>query len=217
MKYKFGPFLTQFFVNNITTGVKTAVFWERDLSNKLLTKFHQILLSVFLSRLIHDIQLWVLFTQLEDNDITVETNILEFWKNGNSRNCKSFCCCLVAMCYIETVLKNFGKWCRHKGAPVSHLSPSILQKCCNFCVLKQVLSICTNFHLDWLKISPDIRNLVFLLNEELYRKFTAVPKVCQRWRHKWNTKTGITLDIDLILTCGFFKKSYLWKAFYLTK
>ena len=84
-------------------------------------------------------------------------------KNTNAWKCRSFCCCLVAIYYFETVLKNFGKW-RRKGGPASHLSRSILQKFCNFGVLKQV---------------PDIRNLVFLLIEELYRKLAVVLKVCQ--------------------------------------
>ena len=33
------------------------------------------------------------------------------------RKCRSFYCCLVAIYYIETVLKNFGGL-RHKGPPV---------------------------------------------------------------------------------------------------
>ena len=99
-------------------------------------------------------------------------------KNTNAWKCRSFCCCLVAIYYFETVLKNFGKW-RRKGGPASHLSRSILQKFCNFSVLKQVLFICTNFHNDWFKTCPDIRNLVFLLIEELYRKLAVVLKVCQ--------------------------------------
>ena len=47
-------------------------------------------------------------------------------------------------------LKLFGKTLENyfiKGL-ISHLSPSILQRFCNFSVLKQVLSICTNFHND---------------------------------------------------------------------
>ena len=28
MKYKFGPFLTKFWINDITTRVKTAIFWK---------------------------------------------------------------------------------------------------------------------------------------------------------------------------------------------
>ena len=70
------------------------------------------------------------------------------------------------------VLKNFRRW-RHKGGPVSHLSPSILERLFNFSVLKQVVFICTNIHNDWLKTWPDIRNLVFQLNEKLNRKFAA--------------------------------------------
>ena len=47
----------------------------------------------------------------------------------------------------------------------------------NFGVLKLALSICTNF-LAW-----------FLLNEELYKKFVVVLKVCQSWRHRKKTKS----------------------------
>ena len=79
MKYKFGPFLTQFWVNDVTKGVKTAILSENDLRNKLLiSKFHQILILIFLSPLIHDIQLWTLFTQFGYNDVTKEINIPEF-------------------------------------------------------------------------------------------------------------------------------------------
>ena len=50
MRYKFGPFLTQFWVKDVTTRVKTAIFWDNDLKNKLLTsKFHQKLILIFLS------------------------------------------------------------------------------------------------------------------------------------------------------------------------
>ena len=74
-------FLTQFWVNDVTTGVKTVTFCESDLRNKLVTsKFHQILISIFLSHSIHDVQLWALCTQFGGNDVTKEINILEFWK-----------------------------------------------------------------------------------------------------------------------------------------
>ena len=63
MRYKLGLILIQFWINDITTGVKIAIFWEIDLRKNLLTsKFH----------LIHDIQLWVLHTLFGDNDITKE-------------------------------------------------------------------------------------------------------------------------------------------------
>ena len=96
-----------------------------------------------------------------------------------------------------------GKW-RHTLDAVSDLSKIILKKICNFSLLKEAFSICTNFHDDWLKTWPDIRNLVFLLNEKLYRKSTAVLKVCQRWHHKWNAKTAITLVLNLTLVCIWF-------------
>ena len=73
--------LGPFWVNDITMEVKTAMFWEIDLRNKLLTsKFHQILISVFLLSLIHDIQLLTLSTQFGGNGVTKEINIPEFWK-----------------------------------------------------------------------------------------------------------------------------------------
>ena len=81
IKYKFESFMTPFWVNDFTTRVKTAIFWESNLRNKLLnSKFHQILISIFVSPSIHDIQSWILFTQFGDNDVTKETNIPEFWK-----------------------------------------------------------------------------------------------------------------------------------------
>ena len=49
IKYKSGPFLTQFWINGVTTGVKTVVLWESDLWNKILTSvIHQIMISIFL-------------------------------------------------------------------------------------------------------------------------------------------------------------------------
>ena len=98
-------------------------------------------------------------------------NWVKYWiwslKNTNGLTCRSFYCCLVAI--------------YNKGAPLSHFSLSILQTIFNFSALKQVFSICTNFYNDWWKTWPDIRNLVFLLNEELYRKFATVLKLYQRW------------------------------------
>ena len=80
-KYKFGLFLTKFWLNDVTTGVKTVIFWESDLRNKFLySKFNQILISIFLSPSIHDIQLWSLFTQFGNNDATREKNIPKFCK-----------------------------------------------------------------------------------------------------------------------------------------
>ena len=80
IEYKSGPFLTQFWVNYVTMRVKTVILWESDLWHKILTSmFHKIMISVFLSLSIHDIQLWALFTQFGDNDVTKEINIQEFW------------------------------------------------------------------------------------------------------------------------------------------
>ena len=60
-------------------------------------------------------------------------------KNANGCKCRSFYCCLVAIYYFETVLKNFREL-RHKDAPVLHISSSILQ---NYVIL-----------LFWNKYSP---------------------------------------------------------------
>ena len=79
MKYKFGNFLTQFWVNVVQKEVKTAIFWESDLRDKLLTlKFHQILISVFLSPMKHDIELGIFLTNLEIMT-SQKINIPEFW------------------------------------------------------------------------------------------------------------------------------------------
>ena len=74
-----GPFLSQFWVDDVIIGNKIAIIWEIDLRNKLFTlKFHQILILIFLSSSIHDIQLWALFVQFRDTDVTKEINIPEF-------------------------------------------------------------------------------------------------------------------------------------------
>ena len=81
MKYKFGSFLTPFLVNNVTMGVKTAIFWESDLKNKLpMSEFYQILTPIFLSSSIYDTHFWTLFAQFGDIDIAKEINTPEFWK-----------------------------------------------------------------------------------------------------------------------------------------
>ena len=61
------------------TGAKTVIFCKNDLRNKLIpSKFHQILISIFLSASIRDIQLCAFCSQFGDNDVTEETNIPEF-------------------------------------------------------------------------------------------------------------------------------------------
>ena len=103
-------------------------------------------------------------------------------KNANGWKCRRFYGCL---CCLDILPWNcFQELWKMTSLKVSHFSPRILQKFCNFSLFKWVLSICTNFHNDWLKTWSDVGNLVFLLNEELYRKFAPVVKVCQRWRHK---------------------------------
>ena len=69
-KYKFGSFLTHFLVNEVTMEVKTAIFWESDLKNKLpISEFHQIWTPIFLSSSIYDTHFWTLFAQFGDIDI----------------------------------------------------------------------------------------------------------------------------------------------------
>ena len=135
--------------------------------------------------------------------IVVKSLTLHAWifslKNVNGWDSRSFCYCLVAIYYFETVLKNFGWEITSNIGRCFTSFKNYFKKICNFSLLKEAFSICTNFHDDWLKTWPDIRNLVFLLNEKLYRKSTAVLKVCQRWHHKWNAKTAITLDLNLTL------------------
>ena len=57
-------FLTQFWVNDVNTGVKRN-FCESDM-------FHKILISIFPSLSTQDIQLWALFTQFGNNDVKNE-------------------------------------------------------------------------------------------------------------------------------------------------
>ena len=55
-----GSFWIKYLVNDVTTEIKTTIFWESDLRNKLLTsKFDQILISIYLSPLMHNIKLWL--------------------------------------------------------------------------------------------------------------------------------------------------------------
>ena len=61
---------------------------------------------------------------------------------------------------------------------------------------------------------PDVRSLLFLSNKKWHKKFAPILIVCQRWRHSWKTQTGITFDLDMILTWGdFFKSHIFWRCF----
>ena len=64
-----------------------------------------------------------------------------------------------------------------KGCLFHILHEAFYKNFYNFGVFKLALSICTKFLAR------------FLLNEELYKKFVAVLKVCQRLRHQKNTKS----------------------------
>ena len=216
---------------DVTTAVKTAIFWESDLRNKTthfkvpsdldfdlsitLNTWYTIL-GFFLPNLdIMTSQKKYIIQNFEK--LTQELDLINWnWiKSANVWKHSRFYFCLAAIYYFETVLKNLGKW-RHKGAPVTNLSPSILKKICNCSVLKLVFSICTNFHNDWLKTWPDIRNLVFLLisnytgNLPQFSKFIKDDVINE-------IQNLTTFDLDLTLTYGFFKKSYLWKVFHFKK
>ena len=96
--------------------------------------------------------------------------------------------------------------------PVSHLLPTILQNFCNFSVLKQVFSICTNFHNDWLKTWPGIRYLVFLLgNLPQFWKFVKETSQikCKNWH---NFRSRFDYDLRGFLNIVFWKVFHLWCA-----
>ena len=58
------------------------------------------------------------------------------------------------------------------------------------------------FHQFSTKLWPGIRNLLFLCTKELHKKFAPIVIVCQGWRQRKETKTGITFDLDVILRSG---------------
>ena len=116
---------------------------------------------------------------------------------------------MVAIYYFETVLKNFREL-RHKDAPVLHISSSILQKFCNFIVLKQVLSIGINFHNNWLKIWPDLRNLVSYLMRNYKWNLQSLPQMASQIKCKNLNNFRSRFDFGL----RFFLKLYFWKVFY---
>ena len=87
----------------------------------------------------------------------------------------------------------------------------------NFSGLKQVLSICTSFHNNWLKTWLKIRNLMFLLNKELCRKFSAVLKVLPKMMSQIKYKNWHKFRSILDFNIRFFLKVMFWKVFHLTK
>ena len=146
---------------------------ENDLTNKLLiSKFHQILILIFLSPSIHDIQLWACFTQFGDN-------VPEFWKINQRIRFDLLKIKVARSVEVSTVF-----WSRY-------LTLKRLWRTLENYVIKEPM-----FHTF---LHPFFKNFVILL----FR----------------NTKTGITLDLDLTLICNFFWKShiYFWKIFHLTK
>ena len=75
-----GPFWTSFGLMMSPRESKLQ-YSEKVISEKnFSSKFYQILILVFLSPMIHDIQLWDIFTQFGNNGVTKEINVQEFWK-----------------------------------------------------------------------------------------------------------------------------------------
>ena len=50
------------------------------------------------------------------------------------------------------------------------------------------------------------------MSKVLHKKFAPILIVSQKWHHSEKT-TSITFDLDMILTGGFFQKSYFLKVF----
>ena len=94
-------------------------------------------------------------------------------------------------------------WKMKSGHLFPPFLPIILQKFCNFSVLKQVFSICTNFHNDWLKTWPGIRYLVFLLgNLPQFWKFVKETSQikCKNWH---NFRSRFDYDLRAFLNVVF--------------
>ena len=103
-------------------------------------------------------------------------------------------------------------WKMKSGHLFPPFLPIILQKFCNFSVLKQVFSICTNFHNDWLKTWPGIRYLVFLLgNLPQFWKFVKETSQikCKNWH---NFRSRFDYDLRVFLNVVFWKVFHLWCA-----
>ena len=109
-------------------------------------------------------------------------------------------------------LKNLGKW-PQRGALISIPSSQYFTKKIKILALSyNLLHFVPIFKEIEKKTFPDVRSLLFLCNKELHKKFAPILIVCQRWRHDEKTKTCITFDLDVILTCGFFKSYICWRC-----
>ena len=84
-----------------------------------------------------------------------------------------------------------------KKGPSFHTFRQIFYKRFKILVLSYNL-----FHQFSTKLWPGIRNLLFLCTKELHKKFAPIVIVCQGWRQRKETKTGITFDLDVILRSG---------------
>ena len=178
MKYKFWHFLTQFSFNNFTTGVKTASQKQKNhlRSNSSVQSSIKFWFWSFYHpwHMIYNFEAF--FPQFRDNDVTKKINSQEFWKI-NSRSGFDLFKIQMLLVSVEVsivvwspyiTLKLFWRTLENyiiKGH-LFHIFGLAFYKKCNFRVLKEVFSICTNFHNDCWRTCPDIRNLVFLLNEE---------------------------------------------------
>ena len=76
--------------------------------------------------MLHDITRIVIFWKMMENQIFTSRNM-------HGSNFRAYYCFSVVVCYFETALKNLENW-HQTGAPVSHLSPNILQNFKNFSV-----------------------------------------------------------------------------------
>ena len=138
--------------------------------------------------------------------------ILEKWRkiklftsrNISGSKLRTFYCCLAVIYCFETAFKNLGKL-RQRGAPRLTLSfkyfTKIKQK--NLVLSYDLSHFVISFQKYWRETCPDIRSLLHLCNKELHKKFAPILIVYQRWRHNEKTKTDISFDLDVTLSCGF--------------
>ena len=78
MKYKFELFSPNFGLKTSPRESKQQYFEKAISETNSLLQSSSIDFDLSISFLIDDIQLWVLFTQFGDNDVTKEMNIPEF-------------------------------------------------------------------------------------------------------------------------------------------
>ena len=139
----------------------------------------------------------------------------ETWKSVLGSSILHYFSVVIWQWYI-TLKLHWRIWENHvnKGAPF-HTFFQIFYE--NFKVL--VLSYnCFHFVSIFKKIDaklahlPDVRSLLFLCYKKWCNKFAPILIVYQRWRHSQKTKTGITFDLDVILTCGAFLRAIFFEG-----